>query len=156
MIIGFFQIIFFILVVTTIFIFPISGFYEIRKLKKGIANGDKNKKVKFYRQNIFWSWIPIILIFILVPVSGIKLENIGIKWIDISSISKWIIFPTIGLYIIYLIYKIYTIVILKYNKESRTQAAKSIADDLRCFLPITRNEIRIWPCVAISAGLTEE
>lgn len=156
--INLFLIVFIILVISMTIFFPVSGYYEIRKLKKSFAEGDKHKKINFYYQQIIWSWIPIFLIFIMIPLSGMNLNNIGIKWIDIytSSISKWVVFPTIGFYLIYLSYNIYLIFIYKYNRESRIKAAKGIIDDYKWFLPITRKEKSLWSRVSISAGITEE
>ena len=156
--INLFLIVFVILVISMTIFFPISGYYEIRKLKKSIAEGDNHKKIKFYYQQIIWSWIPIFLILIMIPLSGMNLKSIGIKWIDIdtSSVSKWVFFPTIGFYLIYLLYNTYLIIIYKYNRESRVKVAKGLVDDFKWFLPITRKEKRLWSRVSISAGITEE
>lgn len=156
--VNFFLIVFIILIIILTIFLPISGYNSIKKLKKSIAGGDNSIKIKFYRETIFWSWIPIFLIFLLIPISGISIENIGIKWIhiDTSSFSKWFVYPVIGFYILYLLYNIYSIIIFKSNKESRAKAAKSISDDFRIFFPITQKEKRVWSLVSISAGLTEE
>jgi len=155
---NFFLIIFIILIVILTIFYPISGHYEIKKLKKSIADGDNNKKIKFYHETIFWSWIPVILIFLLLLISGISVDSIGIKWIqiDTSSLSTWVIYPTIGFYIFYLLYNIYLIIIFKSNKKSRAKATKSIPDDFKWFFPITQREKRVWSLVSISAGITEE
>ena len=139
----------------TIF-FPISGYNEMKKLKKSIADGD-SQKVKFYRETILWSWIPIFLIFLLIPISGISVNSIGIKWIhiDTSSLSKWVVYPAIGFFVFYLLYNIYLIIIFKSNKESRAKTAKSIPD-FRWIFPITRKEKSVWSLLSISAGITEE
>jgi membrane protease YdiL (CAAX protease family) len=153
-----FLITFIILIVITTIIYPISGYYEMRKLKKSFAEGDKHKKVKYYYNNIFWSWIPILLILIMLPISGVKMDSIGFKWIDLqtSSISKWIVFPSIVIYFLYLLYNIYSIIIFKYDKESRVKAAKGITNDFKWIFPITRKEKRVWTQLAITAGITEE
>jgi membrane protease YdiL (CAAX protease family) len=137
---------------------PISGYNEIKKIRKSISDGDNYNKIKFYHGAIFWSWIPMILIFLMIPISGLSLDCIGLKWIhiDTSSLSKWVVYPTIGFYIFYLLYIIYSIIIFKSNKESRAKAAKGIPDDFRWFLPITPKEKRAWTLVSISAGITEE
>ena len=155
---DFFLIIFIILIVILTIYYPISDHYEIKKLKKSIADGDNSKKIKFYRYTIFWLWIPVILIFLLLVISGISVDSIGIKWIqiDTSSLSTWVIYPAIGFYVFFLLYNIYSIIIFKSNKESRAKAAKSIPDDLKWIFPITQREKRVWTLVSISAGLTEE
>jgi len=154
---NFFLIIFIILIVILTIYYPISGHFEIKKLKKSIADGDNNKKIKFYRETIFWSWIPVILIFLLLPISGISVDSIGIKWIhiDTSSLSKWVVYPVIGFYFFHLLYNIYLIIIFKSNKDSRAKAAKSVPH-FRWVFPITPKEKRVWTLVSISAGITEE
>ncbi len=156
--INFFLIIFIIQILILTIFFPISGYNDFKRLKKSIADGDNYKKIKYYHGVIFWSWVPIFLIFLLVPISGLSVGSIGIKWIqiDTSSLSKWVVYPTIGFYIFYLLYNIYSIIIFKFNKESRTKAAKGIPDDLKSLLPITQKEKRVWSLVSISAGTTEE
>ena len=154
---NFFLIIFIILIVILTIFYPISGHYEIKKLKKSIADGDNNKKIKFYHETIFWSWIPVILILLLLLISGISVDSIGIKWIhiDTSSLSKWVVYPVIGFYFFYLLYYIYLIIIFKSNKDSRAKAAKRIPN-FRWIFPITSKEKSAWSLLSISAGITEE
>ncbi|NER12095.1 CPBP family intramembrane metalloprotease [Leptobacterium flavescens] len=153
-----FLIFFIILVLIVAVYLPVSGYFEVKKLKKSIADGNSRRKIEFYRATVFWSWIPIFLIFILMAISDIPLESIGIKWIDIEAASagKWIVFPTIAFYCLYLIYNIYSIIIFKYNKNSRARATKSIPAHFKSFLPITREEKRLWDYVSVTAGITEE
>lgn len=154
---DFFTINFIILLIIIIIYFPISGYFEIKKLKKSIANG-VNQKVKFYRETILWSLVPIFLIILLIPISGVSLTDIGLNWIqiDTSSLSKWVVYPVIGLYLFHLFHNIYSIIIFKTNKEKRTKVAKDIPLEFRWFLPITKKEKRAWTYVSISAGITEE
>lgn len=156
--INYFLATFIILIIILTIFFPVFGYNSIKKLKKSIAEGDLSKRIKFYHETILWSWIPLFLIFLLIPISGISLNDIGIKWIhiDTSSLTKWVVYPIIGLYILYLLYNIYTIIIFKSNKESRAKAAQSIPDDLKWLFPITQKEKRVWSLVSISAGITEE
>ena len=138
--------------------FPISGYISVKKLKKSIADGDHSKKIKFYRETIFWSWIPLLLVFLVIPISGKSINDIGIKWINIdtSSLSSWVVYPTIGFYILYLLYNVYSIIIFKSNKESRAKAAKGSLADFKWLLPISQKEKQVWSFVSISAGITEE
>lgn len=155
--INFFLIIFISLIILLTVYFPISGHFAIKKLKKGPADGGYNKS-KLYRETIIWLWIPVFLILLLIPISGTDLNSIGIKWIDLdaNSLNKWVVYPSIGLYILYLLYNIYLILVLKYNKESRVKASQGISDDYRLFFPITKNEKHLWSYVSFSAGIAEE
>ena len=155
---NFFLIIFILLIIILTILYPILGAKEIKKLKRRKIDGDTNEKVKFYRETIIWSWIPLLLIFLLIPISGVSLADIGVKWIkiDTSSLSKWIVFPVIGFYLLHLFQNIYYIIILKSNKERREKVAKDIPYEYMWFLPITIKEKRVWSYVSISAGITEE
>ncbi len=154
--INFFLIIFIIQIIILIIIFPISGYFSVKKFKKSYADGDYNK-IKFYRETILWSRIQIVLIFLLIPISGISADSIGIKWIhiDTSSHSKWVVYSVIGFYFFYLLYNIYLIIIFKSNKDSRAKAAKRIPH-FRWVFPITPKEKSAWSLLSISAGITEE
>ncbi len=155
---NFFLLVFIVLLMILTIYLPVSGRKEIEKVKKGIADGDYSKRLEFYYSTIFWPWLPVLLIFSLIPMSGISLDSLGIRWINIdtSSLSKWIIYPTIGFYVLYLLYNVYSIIIFKTNKESRAKIANSIPEDSRWVLPVTQKEKRVWTLLSISAGTTEE
>lgn len=155
---NFFLIIFIILLIALIVLYPILGVKVIKKLKKSYVDGDTNRKVIFYREQIFWSWIPLFLIFLLIPISGVNLADIGLKWnpTNISSLSKWIVYPVIGFYLLHLFQNIYHIIVFKTNNKKREKIAEGIADDFKWFLPITKKEKRVWNYLSISAGITEE
>lgn len=150
-----FLVVFFVLTITLSIIYPISGYIQQKKLKKSIANGGYDK-AKWYRETILWSWAPLFLIFLLIPLSNMSLKDIGIKWINISKFNNWIVYSSVGFYVLYLLYNIYSIIVLKFNKESKAAAKASIPEDFKPFLPITKKEKKTWDLVAISAGTTEE
>lgn len=155
---DYFLITFIVLVAMTTIYFPISGYYEARQLRQSIAKGDTGKKINFYRSTIIWAWVPIVIILLLIPISGLEVSSIGLKWINIdtTSISRWIVYPTIGIYFIYLIYNIYSIILFKRSKTSRAKVAKSIPNHTKLLLPVTQKEKSLWNLVSISAGITEE
>jgi len=155
---NFFLLIFIILLIMLTILYPISGVKVINKLKKSYGDGSTNRKVGFYRETILWSWFPLLLIFLLIPISNIGLADIGLKWIqiDFSSLSKWIVYPVIGFYLLHLFQNIYYIIVFKINNEKREKVAKGIADDFKWFLPITKKEKLVWNYLSISAGITEE
>jgi membrane protease YdiL (CAAX protease family) len=152
-----FLVIFIIMMISLSIVYPISGYIQQKKLKKRISDGGYNK-IKWYRDTIIWSWIPVLLILLLIPLSNMTLGNIGIKWINIGTLllNNWIKYSLVGLYFIYFSYNVYSIIVLKYSKKSRSIAAASIPDNFRIFFPITKREKRTWDFVAISAGITEE
>ncbi len=136
---------------------PISGYYEIKKLKKNLELGTANK-VKFFKETILWSWLPIFLIALLLLLTEMSLWDIGIKWIDISSSSLniGIIYSLIGLSLLYLGYNIYLIILFRTNDKSRKKTAATIQKDSQVFLPKTKQEKKVWRFLALSLGTTEE
>lgn len=155
--ISFFFVFFVVLIFYLSVIAPVSGYIEHKKLKQSLSNG-LNKKLSEYHHTIIWSWIPVVLIFVLLPLSNVTLSDIGFRWINIntSALSKWIVIPFIALCLIYLLYNIYSIVILKISKKARTEASKKLPVHIKLFLPITRQEKKTWVYVALTAGITEE
>lgn len=154
---NFFLIVFIILIIILTIFFPISGYYEVKKLKRSNANGDV-KKIKFYRDTILWSWAPIFLIFLVIYFSGISIDNIGLKWINIDSTAfgKWVVIPIIGFYIFFLLYNIYLIFFFKNSSQNRTATEKELVHNFSWFLPQTQKEKKMWVLVSLSAGITEE
>lgn len=150
-------VIFILMIIILTLYYPISGYFQQKKLTEKAKEGI-NIKIIWYRDTIIWAWVPVAFILLLIPFSSMHFEDMGFKMIDLraSSSSNWIVFPVIGLYIIYLLYNIYSILILKYSKESRVKSAEQIPDDFRYFLPVTKEEKKTWILVAISAGITEE
>ena len=154
----FFLLIFIIVILILTIYYPISGDRSVKKLKRSIAEGDTHQKLRFYNETMLWLWIPTILIFILIPISGISLQDIGIKWIEIdtTSLTKWVAYPAIGFYFLYLFYNITSIILFKTKPKIREKAVESISDDATWILPITQKEKRTWGLLSITAGITEE
>lgn len=155
--INFFFVLFVLLMFNLVVIAPISGYFEHNKFKR-IASVGANKKLKIYQHTIIWSWIPVVLILLLLPFSDVTLSNIGFRWINInnSALSKWIVIPFIALCLIYLFYNVYSIILLNINKKARLEASKKIPEYAKLYLPITRHEKKTWIYVALTAGITEE
>ena len=139
-------------------IYPILGLLEMRKLKFRYDQDLPVQKVKFFYSNILWAWIPVIIIFIVVLLTNTDFRELGFKWIELSrtTISSWIKYSIIGIYIIYFLYCLYSIISLKTDEASRQKIAKKIPEHFRLFLPVTKQEKNVWILVAITAGVAEE
>jgi len=150
-------IIFILIVFITSFVYPITGYFQHKKLKINIIK-DPSSKIGWYRETIILSWIPIVLIILLIPLSGFTLQNLGFRKIDlnISGFPKGVSVTVSVLYLLYFIYNLYSLIILGLNKKSRTNAAKQIPDDFKIYLPGNPKERKVWDLVAITAGITEE
>lgn len=155
--INIFTITFIILLIFIGVCSPILGYVEYRKLKKEVAESG-NRKLKYYYDQIIWSWIPVIIILLLLPLSDMSLGDIGIRQIDIhvSSFSNWIIYPSIMLFLLYFLYNVYCIIVLKFSRITRIKSSERLPKGYSTFFPVTKREKKVWDVVAISAGITEE
>lgn len=136
-----------------VFVYPVKAWYDYTKLLK-----NQTSKLEMYTWLIADTLLPTLLIIISVPFAGMHFHEIGLRKINVhaSTIPAWIIFLTIGIYIVYLAYTIYSMINITFSKKSREQAAKGIPSELKNFLPVTRSERKLWVFVALNAGFTEE
>lgn len=156
--VDFFGIVFIFLILMLTVYLPIVGYREIKKLKLKLAEGYNEEKARFYHRTIAEAWIPVILVLLLIPISGINPEDMGLKWIQVdpTTVSKWLVYPLVAFYFLYLAYLLFSIFAFRYNKKSREKVAKTLPDDTRFLLPVTPREKQLWTRVSISAGITEE
>lgn len=152
-----FSVFFVILMIYLTVAAPVSGYFELKKLKK-FESSSENKKLKEYRHIIIWSWIPVILIFLQIPLSDMTPGNLGFRWITINpnAFSNWIVIPFIVVCLIYFLYNVYLIINLKTDEKVRAEASKKLPDDVMLLLPVTKREKKTWVYVALTAGITEE
>ncbi|NAS14090.1 CPBP family intramembrane glutamic endopeptidase [Poritiphilus flavus] len=156
--VDFFAIVFIFLILILTVYFPISGYRGMKRLKSQLTAGNHEEKARFYHRTIAGSWVPVILVLLLIPISNVNPGDLGLKWIqiDTTSVSKWIVYPLIGFFLLYLIYLLYSLFVIKYDKKNREKVAKTIPEDTRFLLPVTPKEKQLWTRVSISAGITEE
>lgn len=154
---NFFLLVSVVLLLYLTAIVPVTGHFEHKKLKQSLADG-RNKKLIMYRHTILWSWIPVMIIALLIPFSQLTFNDLGFSWIDLntSELSYWIVIPGITLFFLYFIYNIYSILLLKNSRNARLEASKNLPEYVKALLPITSQEKKTWVGVAISAGITEE
>ncbi len=152
-----FSLFFVILIIYLTVAAPVLGYFELKKLKK-FESTSENKKLKEYNHIIIWSWVPVILIVLQIPLSDMTLTNLGNRWITINpnNLSNWIVIPFIVVCLIYFLYNVYLIIVLKTDNKVRTEASKKIPDDVKLLLPVTKQEKKRWVYVALTAGITEE
>jgi len=155
--ISFFLVVFVVLLLYLAVIAPVTGYIEHKKLKQSLEDG-LNTKLSVYRHTILWSWIPVVVIILLIPFSELTLNDLGFRWIDLnaSSLSYWVVIPTITLFFLYFLYNVYSIILLKTSQKARLESSKNLPEYVEALLPITSQEKRTWVYVASSAGITEE
>ncbi len=155
---NFFLLIFILLLVILLIIYPVSGIRGIKELRRKYAEGQAYSRISFYRSSMFASWLVVFLILLLIPISGVSLDDLGLKWSAPwnSTLSGWIIYPGIALYIFHLLQNLYYIRIFRSQSEKSKKLAGGIAEDFKFFLPITAKEKQVWNYLSLSAGITEE
>ncbi len=155
---NFFLLVFILLLVILLIIYPVSGIRGIKELRRKYAEGQAYSRISFYKSSMFASWLVVFLILLLIPISGVSLDDLGMKWFypRRSSLSGWILYPGIVLYLLHLGQNLYYIRIFRSKSEKRKKLAGGIAEDFKFFLPITAKEKQVWNYLSLSAGITEE
>jgi len=138
-------------------VYPLSGYLQTRHLIRR-KRGNNTNKTDSYKQSMIWSWIPAIIIIIVVKADGFSFEDIGICLISpkVTGFNNWVIYIALLSYIAYLCYNVYCILTIKYNKESRMEYSTQIPESLRFILPVSYKEKKLWKLLALTAGITEE
>ena len=138
-------------------VYPISGFYQTRLLRKSNKAGVRDKSL-WYRQSMLWSWIPTLIIISVLIFDGYSLDSLGLDYINPGKhgLKGWIVILTLISYILYLCYLVYNIIAIRFDKEKRRDYADKIPDELLFALPVTKKEKREWKLLSLSAGITEE
>lgn len=152
-----FLIIFVLLSALLFFVYPITGYIQMRKLRKNVNMSKYNKK-SWYLESIIWAWIPVVIILFLFPLANINTQDLGLKWINLknSVLPHWVVISSVILYVVYLIYNVYSIIILRTNKKARKKVADSFDKDYKLYFPASKQERKYWFFLATTAGITEE
>jgi len=154
--IDFFSISFVILIIHLTVVVPVTGFLGHKKLKHHIAPGT-NTKLKEYQQIIIWSWATALLILLLILLPDVRIQDFGFRCITINTtLSNWIVRPFLVLCVVWFCYNVYMMVALMVSKKARDDVSKKIPDDVKTYLPVTKQEKKNWVYVALTAGTTEE
>ncbi len=153
-----FHTIFFISVLLLMAVaYPLSGYFQSKKLSRDLLSGFYNK-VSWYKASIFWSWIPSILIVIAVLATGNRPQQLGFVMPsqNINEVSSTLYYIAMGASLIYLIYNLYCIASFRYSSKIRDHHAQRVPSSLRVMLPVTVKEKRVWTLLSVTAGITEE
>lgn len=101
-------------------VYPISGFYQTRLLRKSNKTGVRDKSL-WYRQSMLWSWIPTLIIVSVLIFDGYSLDSLGLDYINPGKhgLKGWIVILTLFSYILYLCYLVYNIIAIRFDKEKK-------------------------------------
>ena len=133
-------------------LYPVMGYLQSKK--RGQTSSIQNRR-KWYLSSIISSWIPAIVIAIVLLLNGHTPKDVGFTF-AFPEKPKAIFFIVLSISAIYLIYNIYSIFLLRFNKKFREQSSREIPAQYRFILPITKREKSIWRMLAVTAGITEE
>lgn len=153
MVVGLWLIIIFILLYE-----PIIGYFGYQKFKNAIKE-KTNVRSQYYISIIIGLWIPTISILLLVFVTELKLNDIGIAIpnIDTAPLGSVMTYFIIGICLLYLLIVIY----YHFNNKIRTKLIQAKENQLNTvsfsdMMPVTSREKHIWNYVSLTAGVTEE
>jgi len=140
------------IVLLTGVLYPVMGYRQTKRRGKTPAVRDKSK---WYLSSIISSWIPVIVITVVLILNGHSFKDIGFVF-DLPEERGAIFYIISALSAIYLTYNICTILLLRFNKDFRARNSENIPVEYRFILPATKKERAIWRLLAVTAGITEE
>ena len=140
---------------------------DIRDIKE-LKNKEINQEVKlrFYKESIFFGWIPVIIIIVFIFLSPLNLNDIGIRQLSLSD-NFWINVLTLVICIAIVIILVYQIVMYLVSEEYRVELAKEVDKESRqgsyyeritfnLITPVTMKEKKWFFFVSLTAGICEE
>lgn len=151
------YILFVLAIILFSFVYPISGYYQKKRLSKNNVRLHYNK-IEWYKESMLMSWAPTLVIVITTLLCGFSLKDLGFSRIIIepTHVNIWVTYSSILVFLAYLGYNIYSIVLLRLSKESRQESIKQLPEDIIAFLPVNKMERKAWTLVSITAGISEE
>ena len=141
---------------------PIIGYFDFQRFKLKVKS-DNNARMKYYNNAIIGSWVPTIIIILLIVFTELTFEEIGltIPTINAERLGKWITYVGLGIGTFYLLFVLYYILGFTFSYKIKRELSikkkeeweKSVIAPL---LPVTEKEKKRWNYVSLTAGLTEE
>ncbi|WP_068774467.1 CPBP family intramembrane glutamic endopeptidase [Paenibacillus sp. FJAT-26967] len=125
-------------------VIPISGFLEQRRLKRMASKASK-EQAYLILHGVYWiAALPVLLI------------DPSVYWVRHSLKLGWMGHTLLSAALIYLlIVNVVPLILLRYNRNLRKEAAKSYEKRLHTF-PATERQRRLFVWVSITVGITEE
>lgn len=153
---------FWVVIIITLLYEPIKGYLDYKKLKVAISES-QNVRLKFYRKVLIDLWVPTIFILLIVAFSQLNLNDIGFNLpkINTNTLGPWVTYTALGIGILYVIIILYYLFGYRFSEKFRVMhnEAKQKESNKLSFsemLPVTVKEKKVWTCVSITAGITEE
>ncbi|MHC1780842.1 MAG: CPBP family intramembrane glutamic endopeptidase [Bacteroidales bacterium] len=138
-------------------LYPLSGYYQSKKLREQMLRGIFTKE-DWYKSSLMWSWVPTSVIIILSLLSGSTLADLGFRLPskEVNDINSTVYIIALSVALLYFVYNIYCIISLKISKKTRIEYSSKIHPSIKLMLPSTKKEKQAWTLLSITAGVTEE
>lgn len=138
-------------------LYPLSGYYQSKKLKEQMLGGIFAKE-DWYKSSLIWSWVPSTIIVLFSLLSGSTLADLGFRLPseEINDINPTIYIIALSIALLYLVYNIYCIISLKISKKTRLEYSSKLHPSIKLMLPSSKKEKQVWTLLSLTAGITEE
>ncbi|MEK3934715.1 CPBP family intramembrane glutamic endopeptidase [Sporosarcina sp. FSL W7-1349] len=153
---------FWLVIIFTIFYEPIIGYFDFQKFKVDIKE-NQNARLKYYINTIIGLWVPTIFILLLVFISDLTLNDIGLSIPSINTdiLGSFVTYSVFAIAFLYLVGILYYSIGYQFSDKIRTKFAQTKEKEwenvnFSIILPITKKEKRLWSYVSLIAGVTEE
>lgn len=138
-------------------LYPLSGYYQSKKLREQMLRGIFTKE-DWYKSSLIWSWVPTSLIVIVSLLSGSTPAHLGFRLPskEVNDINSTLYIIALSGALIYFVYNVYCIISLKISKKTRLEYTSKLHPSIKQMLPSTKKEKQVWTLLSLTAGITEE
>jgi len=146
-----------VVVLLMLLLYPLSGYYQSKRLKEQMLAGIFTKE-GWYKSSLIWSWVPATIIVSISLLSGSTLSDLGFRLPsgEINGINQTVFIISISVSLLYFIYNIYCIISLRISKKTRIEYSSKLHPSIKMMLPSTKKEKQAWTLLSVTAGVTEE
>ena len=151
-----------LLIVFIIIYEPIIGYFGYQRFKLAVQE-KADARIKYYLNIMIGLWLPTLFIFLLVFLTRIDLEDIGIALpsIHTDTLGTLLTYSILLIGLLYISLMAFYLVGYHVSDKVRTKFIKAKEKELNAasysdILPVTNKEKKLWNYVSLTAGITEE
>lgn len=152
------QIVYIVLFLYYLLFEPLFGYLFFKQFAKRLA-ADPGERLRYYRKTLLCSWLPAVIIGVIILFWRVSAADIGINWIRLndSKLGKWVTYGILIIFCVLFILHIYQIIMAKVSTIFRNRLASiKLPSEMEMMLPHTKEEKKYWLFISSSAGLIEE
>lgn len=156
------EILFWIFIFFTLIYEPIIGYLGFQKYKERVVLSS-NARLNYYKNIMIGLWIPTIVIIIIILLTELTFQEVGIALptINTKTLGPIITYFSLVLAAFYFLLISFYIVGYYTNQSFRKKFIESKSRQINnvsfaAILPVSKNEKKVWSYVSLTAGVTEE